>query len=95
MFSALFSKGHINFETFQMMETLTCTWEKNQSGNVKFHFVIIKSALEIVKVNKIKSRLNETIVFLMTGSCAIAGQKQSLLKHTAKWQMANENNLGD
>ena len=35
---------HINFETFQMMETLTCTWEKNQSGNVKFHFVIIKSA---------------------------------------------------
>ena len=52
-----------------------------------------KSALEIVKVNKIKSRLNRTIVFF---AILIAGQKQSLLKGTAKWQMANENsNLGD
>jgi len=54
-----------------------------------------KVLFEIVKVNNIKSRLNGTIVFLMTGSCAIAGQKQSLLKGTGKWQMANENNPGD
>ena len=63
----------INFVTLQMMETLTCTWEK--------------ALLEIVKVNKIKSRLNGTIVFF-----AIARHKQLLLKGTAKWQMANENN---
>ena len=56
-----------------MMETLTCTWEK--------------ALLEIVKVNKIKSRLNGTIVFF-----ANVEQKQSLLKSTAKWQMENKNN---
>ena len=54
-----------------------------------------KVLLENAKVNKIKSRLNRTIVFLMTGSCTIAGQKQSLLKGTGKWEITNENNLRD
>ena len=45
-----------------------CTWEKIWEYKVSFYNKVL---LEIVKVNKIKSTLNGTIGFLMTGSCAI------------------------